>query len=70
MTLSPQTQELLNVIKTYTKEHGYNPNRVQLGKLLQKDRRTIDRRLQDMEAQGLIKRGSATTVVPGDYTVL
>ena len=61
---------MLETIKQFHQQNGYYPNRVQLGKLLKKDRRTIDERLKEMKAEGLLKKAKPKHIVTGDYTVV
>ena len=59
--------KMIETIKEFHDKHGYYPNRVQLGKILGKDRRTIDAWLQDLKDKGLARSVKGKQIVVGDY---
>ena len=61
---------MIDTIKQFHKEHGYYPNRVQLGKMFKLDRRTIDARLQKLKEEGVIADAPAKTIIAGNYTLI
>ena len=61
---------MIETIKQFHQENGYYPNRVQLAKILGKDRRTIEKRLKKMIKAKELKKEEPVHIVSGDYSVV